>query len=107
MHRSLLAASLLLASSAAAQTTAPPRLALQGAAASAQRAPGLLGADDMAVTDRHTDRSTGVTYTYLRQTVGGIEVIGTESMVATARDGRVVVSHDRRRRGLAPRGAGR
>ncbi len=66
------------------------------------QAPAALGSSgsDMVVTDRHTDASTGVTYTYLRQAIGGIEVIGTESLVATNRAGRVVVSHDRRARGI-------
>ncbi len=55
----------------------------------------------LVVTDQHTDATTGVTYVYMRQSVAGLEVLGTEANVAVDRAGAVVVANDRFMRGLS------
>ncbi len=44
---------------------------------------------DLAVTDAYASRRSGTTHVYLRQRVGGIEIIGSEMTVSVGRDGRV------------------
>ncbi len=52
---------------------------------------GLSTADvsDLAVTNAYTSRRSGATHVYLRQEVGGIEVVGSEMTVNVDRSGRV------------------
>ncbi len=52
---------------------------------------GLVAADiaDVSVTDAYTSRRSGATHVYLRQRVGGIEVVGSEMTVNVGRNGRV------------------
>ncbi|MEO1076767.1 MAG: M36 family metallopeptidase, partial [Bacteroidota bacterium] len=45
---------------------------------------------DLVVTDAVPSRRSGLTYVYVRQAVGGIEVLGTELTVAVDRNGAVV-----------------
>ena len=58
-----------------------------------QEAPSLgLSTDDVAdliVTDAYTSRRSGTTHVYLRQSVDGIEVMGSEMTVNVGRDGHV------------------
>src|SRR5262245_22326537 len=46
--------------------------------------------EDLVVTDQYTTEHNGVTHIYLRQAIGGIEVLGTEVNVNVARDGSVM-----------------
>jgi len=51
-----------------------------------------LSADDVAdaiVTDAYASRRSGATHVYLRQSVGGIEVMGSEMTINIGRNGRV------------------
>lgn len=56
-----------------------------------------LGAEDVAaaiVTDEHTSQHNGVTHVYLRQVVGGLEVLGADATV-NVRDGEVLFTDHR------------
>ena len=46
-------------------------------------------ARDLVVTDAHASATSGLTYVYLRQQIGGVEVAGSEITVAVRRDGTV------------------
>ena len=86
---------LLLAAAPAAQTLTrdDPRVvdAVEHAAGRA-RALGASAADvaHLAVTDAHADARSGLAYVYLRQTIEGIEVAGSEVTVVVGRAGRAV-----------------
>ncbi|MEM8560263.1 MAG: M36 family metallopeptidase, partial [Bacteroidota bacterium] len=94
----LLAALCLALPSATAQSltaTRPSDAAVDAAlrhVAQQADALGVIAADvaDLVVTDAVPSRRSGLTYVYVRQAVGGIEVLGTELTVAVDRDGRVV-----------------
>src|SRR5262245_37185735 len=45
---------------------------------------------DLVVTDQYTDAHNGVTHIYLRQAIGGIQVLGTEVNVNIAPNGSVM-----------------
>ena len=56
-----------------------------------------LGTEDIAatiVTDEYTSQHNGVTHVYLRQTVGGLEVLGADATV-TVKDGQVLHAQHR------------
>ncbi len=47
------------------------------------------------ITSQHTSKQSGITHTYLRQALNGIEVFGTESSMHTDASGKVVVEHNK------------
>jgi extracellular elastinolytic metalloproteinase len=71
--------------------------------------PGLSQSDvaGAVVTDRYTDRDTGVTHVYLRQRYRGLDVIDGTLTLTLARDGSVAGVGDRFVRGLASKAPGR
>ncbi len=61
---------------------------------------------DLIVTDAYTDAHNGVTHVYLRQSLGGLEVLGANMTVNVGRDGRVVYAPSAFVRNLAQAASG-
>ncbi len=59
--------------------------------------------DALTVTHKYASRHNGTTHIYFRQQVGGLEVVGSESNVNIAADGRVINLGDGMVRGLKSR----
>jgi hypothetical protein len=94
---------------AALLVTAPTAVAAPPAALEAERASLGLSRSDIAgavVTDRYTDRDTGVTHVYLRQRYRGLDVIDGTMTLTLAPDGSVASVGDRFVRGLASKAPG-
>ncbi|HEX5780923.1 MAG TPA: M36 family metallopeptidase [Solirubrobacteraceae bacterium] len=98
-RRSTLALAVVGALLSAPAATAAPPAALQAERASL----GLNRSDiaDAVVTDRYTDRDTGVTHVYLRQRHNGLDVIDGTMTLTLAPDGSVASVGDRFVRDLA------
>ncbi len=59
--------------------------------------------DGLVLTDAYTDRRTGILHAWMRQSVGGLEVYGTEVALHMRPDGSIVTMHDRLVRGAGAR----
>lgn len=55
---------------------------------------------ELRVTDQYTSRHNGVTHIYLRQEIGGIEIVGADAATNVAHDGKLINFHSSFVRGL-------
>lgn len=49
---------------------------------------------ELAITNEHTSRTSGIRHVYVRQTIDGLEIYGTESSVHFDNTGKVLVEHN-------------
>lgn len=61
--------------------------------------------DGLVLTDAYTDRRTGVMHAYMRQSVNGVEVYGTEVALHVKPDGTILSLHERIVKGASARAA--